>query len=80
MLEKMYKMPELHPSHFLQAIDLFRQNFEHCAFVVVSDTMEWAMDNIVGRSTTAPVFPAGTGDPKDRNSIGIDLAILSQAS
>jgi len=72
--EKLNGATPLSKRYFTQAMQTYSDSVRHPVFVVVTDDPEWARDNI-----PASFRPQLTGfyDVKDRDSAGLDLAVLS---
>ena len=64
------------PEYFSVAMEAFRTRHENCAFIYVSDDMDWGRKNIIGED----IFFAGSGDSYSEDSIGVDLALLASAN
>lgn len=73
-------MPQLKPSYYLSAIDLFRSKLKNPVFVLVGDDIEWARKNIVNRVRGVPIHIRGSSLVNSKESIGNDLALLTQCN
>ena len=62
------------PKYFDLALKVFRENVKNAVFVVVTDDMKWARENIVGED----IFYSGEEDSED--AVGIDLAIMANCN
>ncbi len=78
-LEREKGMRPLRPSYFLEAMDLFREQFGRDAvvFAFVSDDPDWGRRNLAPRVKQGDLHFAGDGVPDDADSVGHDLALLS---
>eukprot|EP00095_Tigriopus_kingsejongensis_P007597 maker-scaffold417_size177606-snap-gene-0.46 protein:Tk07597 transcript:maker-scaffold417_size177606-snap-gene-0.46-mRNA-1 annotation:"galactoside 2-alpha-l-fucosyltransferase 2" len=65
----------LKPSYFHDAMDIFREDYDHPAFIFVSDDMKWAQAKI--KNPHHDIFFVGNGDPDEELAIGTDLALLA---
>jgi len=62
------------PKYFDLAMRVFKENVKDAVFVVVTDDIEWAKENIVGED----IFYSGEDDHED--GVGIDLAIMANCN
>ncbi|XP_059089721.1 galactoside alpha-(1,2)-fucosyltransferase 1-like [Tigriopus californicus] len=76
--ERYFKKKPLKPSYFHDAMDIFRDEYDHPAFIFVSDDMEWARAKI--KNKLGDVFFVGTGNPDSEVDIGTDLALLASCN
>ena len=60
--------------YFDLSVKVFRENIKDAIFVVVSDDIEWAEENIVGEN----IFFSGDDDSVD--AVGTDLAIMAHCN
>ena len=72
--EKLNGASPLSKRYFTQAMQTYSDSLRHPVFVMVTDDPEWARTNIP--ASFRPQF-TGFYDVKDRDSAGLDLAVLS---
>jgi len=77
MLEKGGK--ELTPNYFVNAMDMYRAHYKNPVFLYVSDDLEWGKRHLLphAKRTTQDLFFVGDGLPRNVDSVGHDLAVMS---
>ena len=79
-----YKLPELKPSYYLSAIDLYVNYFKSkkkLIFVVTSDDMKWVSDNLMPRVKSVKVYPVPSSKlDGEISSAATDLAVLASCN
>jgi len=71
---------ELTPEFYLDAMDYFREDYDSPAFLVVSDDMKWAKDNLKSAGEEhGDVFFVGKGN-EEEDSVAFDFTTMVQSN
>lgn len=74
--KKRLKLEELRDDYFIDAMEYYRDEYEHPVFLYVSDEKGWiGEDNM--RKEAKDLFFVGCGDGADADCVGKDFAVLA---
>ncbi len=68
----------LRDDYFHDAMEYFREEYDNCAFLYVSDDMPWGRKNL--KSDKGDLFFVSDGDSDSDESVGFDLAVLTSSN
>ncbi|XP_059085006.1 galactoside 2-alpha-L-fucosyltransferase SEC1-like isoform X4 [Tigriopus californicus] len=78
-MQKMFRMESPYTKKFFyQAMEYFREEYEHVVFFFVSDDMEWGRKHI--KNKHKDLYFLGKGDTNSPDAIGYDLALLASCN
>ena len=67
---RLYGQSYVQSDYFVRAMQYYRRKFDNVVFVVATDDMDWAVDNI--KNTNDDVLFLGSRDAMDVNKEGLE--------